>query len=210
VFVTGFNTTLKTQLMNLPVYELRIDEANESFVEAIAIVDEPAIESNFLAFSKDQVNLTFAANDERMELLGAVMIPDMNIYRRDDDGKEYYVFFSADTIRQIAQVYFKKGFQSNLNLDHSATPAKSFVFQSYIVDTERGMSSLKGLNLPDGTWVVGVKVEDDAVWTDIKAYKLQGFSVEGIFQFFQIQKQKVDKETIQLLDELIEMVNNKM
>lgn len=195
--------------MNLPVYELKIDPNNDSFVDSIALVDAPAIESDFIAFSKQNERLSFSTNDEKKELIGAAMIPYMNIYRRDEDGKEYDVFFSADTIRQIAQVYFKKGFQSNLNLDHSATPAKSFVFQSYIVDTEKGMTSPKGLNLPDGSWVVGVKVEDDAVWSDIKAGKQRGFSIEGIFQYFNKIKRTEEGKDKKAAD-LIQYVLNKI
>lgn len=170
--------------MSLPLYELRISPERESFVTAIALVETPAIEEDFIAFSSQQKDLTFSTDEEKMELIGAAMIPDMQIYRRDG-YKEFNVFFSKDTIRQIAQVYFQKGFQSNMNLDHSSTPANSYIFQSYIVDQSKGMTSPKGLNLPDGSWVIGVKVSDKEVWNNIKAGKVKGFSVEGIFQLFE-------------------------
>ena len=184
----------------LPVYELKINEAEDSFVQAIALVDEPAIESNWIAFANQQ--MLFKADDAKHELIGAAMIPDMKIYRRDNDGSEYEVFFSADTIREISQVYFKRGFQTNLNIQHSATPAKSFVFQSYIVDSTKGMNSPKGLNLPDGSWVVGVKVTDEQVWNDIKGGKTKGFSVEGLFEFFQKHKQDEDAEILEALQKI--------
>lgn len=172
--------------MELPVYELRIDEEMNSVVDAIALVENPAIESEFIAFSKEQSHFTFSKNDEKMELLGAAMIPDMRIYREDENHKGYYVFFSKETIRNVAQVFFKHGFQDNMNLDHDkALDASSFIFQSYIVDQGKGMTSPIGLNLPDGTWVVGVKVTDKAIWSDIMSGKRKGFSIEGIFERFQ-------------------------
>ncbi|GAA4326200.1 XkdF-like putative serine protease domain-containing protein [Flaviaesturariibacter amylovorans] len=188
--------------MKLPLYELRINEGSQSIVDAIALVEEPAIESDFLAFSKDAHREMFASNDERMELLGAAMVPDMKIFRKDPDGTEYNVFFSKDTIREIAQVYFKKGFQSNLNLHHTATPAKSFIFQSYIVDSEKGMTAPKGLDLPDGTWVVGVKVTDPKVWGEIKAGKVKGFSVEGLFEFFEPAMNTTNPDEQELMNAL--------
>lgn len=190
--------------MKLPVYELRINEDNESFVDAIAMVESPAIESDFLAFSKEQERLLFSTNDEKMELLGAAMVPDMKIYRRDKNGSEYNVFFSKDTIRQISQVFMKRGFQTNMNLDHTTTPAKSFIFQSYIVDESKGMTSPKGLDLPDGTWVVGVKVTDPQVWNDVKSGKVKGFSVEGLFEFFEpsVNTTQSEDEVMNALKEL--------
>lgn len=187
-----YDATLKT-------YELKINPEEDSFVDAIGIVAEPAIESDFIAFSSQtdatfdsfsqtQSDITFKTNNDKMELLGAAMIPDLKIFRQDASGEKYNVVFKSDTIRQIAQTYFQKGFQSNLNLDHTATPAKSFVYQSYIVDSSKGVSSPKGLNLPDGSWVVGVKVTDPQVWEEIKSGKQKGFSVEGVFQYFKINK----------------------
>jgi len=196
--------------MNLPVYELRIDEQKEAFVEAIALVENPAIESNFIAFSEDKPLEQFSFSDEKMELLGAAMIPNMKIYRNDASKGDYEVVFSKETIRQIAQVYFKKGFQANLNLDHSSTTANSYIFQSYIVDTEKGISSPKGLNLPDGTWVIGVKVEDSSIWSDIKSGKRKGFSVEGVFELFKQEFTINHQSDLEEIYDLLQQVKRKM
>jgi len=167
--------------MKLPVIELLIDEANESFVSAIALVENPAIESDFIAFNSQQ---NFAANDERQELLGAAMIPDKPIFRNGDNGKNFYAVFSKDTIRQIAQVFAQKGLFNETNIEHTIIPADSFVFQSYIVDSEKGISAPKGIDAPDGSWIVGVKVNNPDVWQSIKQGLIKGFSVEGIFSLF--------------------------
>lgn len=197
---------------DFPIYELKIDET-ESFVEAIALVEKPAIQSDFIAFSQEQKNMTFSMDDSKMELIGAAMIPDMKIYRRNQTGEEYYVYFKKETIRQIAQVFSRKGFQSNLNIEHSATPAHSFVFQSYIVDEDKGMYSPKHLNVPDGSWVIGVKVTDPNVWNDVKEGRVKGFSVEGIFDVFKIgfsnEYTNDLKECLELLKELNSLIFKK-
>jgi len=166
--------------MKLPVIELKIDEANESFVSAIALVEHPAIESDFIAFNQTQ---NFAVNDERQELLGAAMLPDKPIYRNGDKG-DFYAVFSKDTIRQIAQVFAQKGLFNNTNIEHTIIPADSFVFQSYIVDNSKNINAPTGIEAPDGSWIVGVKVNNPAIWQSIKQGQIKGFSVEGIFELF--------------------------
>jgi hypothetical protein len=121
----------------LPTYELKIDDL-ESFVDAIALVENPAIVVGFLAF-ESQEKYAFALDEDQKELMGAAMIPDQMIFRKNEKGEEFNVFFSKDTIRQIAQSFFKRGFQSNMNIEHSKTNADSFIFQSMIVDKSKGI-----------------------------------------------------------------------
>lgn len=196
-----------------PVFELKINVEDGAIVNAMAMVEHPAIESNFLAFGK-QVEMAFAANDERMELLGAAMIPDQLIYRIDPKTKEEFeVFFSAETIRQIAQEYFKSGYQNNLNLNHTSIPAKSYIFQSYIVDSSKGLNAPMGIDVKDGSWIVGVKINDAKVWDDVKAGKVKGFSIEGVFEFIESKFSKEDNnddaEVIEVLTRLNQLINNK-
>lgn len=196
--------------MNLPVYELKIDPNNDSFVDAIALVDAPAIESDFLLFNRQgSQKQMFTYNDEKMEIMGLAMKADKHIYRRDEDGKEYNVFFSKDTIRDIIKVFMKKGLQSQLNLDHTAVPAKSFIFQIFQIDKDRGIVSPNGIDGEDGDMVIVVQVEDKAVWADIKAGKQKGFSIEGIFQYFsKIKRTEEDKD--KKATDLIQYVLNKI
>lgn len=198
----------------LPRYELKINIKDDAIVSGIALVEQPAIESNFLAFSNEKAFAEFAANDEKMELLGAAMIPDQLIYRLDKETKEEFeVYFTADTIRQIAQQYFKSGFQSNMNLNHTSVPAKSYIFQSFIVDKAKGLNAPKNIDAPDGSWIIGVKVEDKEVWNDIKAGKMQGFSIEGMFQFlettFSKQEDTDDSDLLGLMNLMNTIINIK-
>lgn len=193
--------------MKLPLYELTINEEQEAIVNAVALVKHPAIEKNFLAFNSDEKHLKFSSDDERKELLGAVMIPDMPIYRKSPDGFEYQVFASADTIRNVAQVYFKKGFQGNLNLDHTDTSAQSYIFQSMIVDRKNGIAPL---DLPDGSLVFGAKVESEEIWNNIKAGKWMGFSVEGVFNLLETKfsSQSTEEVLVSKINELTNFFKN--
>lgn len=174
--------------MNRKLYELKINPAIGMDVNVISIVDSPAVESSFLAFSKQEKKESFAvANEDRMELIGVAMIPDKIIPRFDEVTKEEYdVFFSKDTIRTIAQNYFYSGYQHSINLQHSDTFVNAHVWQSYIVDSLMGLNAPKGIDGPDGTWIVGVQLDrNDAgsqkLWKFIKDGTFTGFSVEGYF-----------------------------
>ncbi|WP_316797321.1 XkdF-like putative serine protease domain-containing protein [Pedobacter agri] len=199
-------------IKKLPLIELQIDPENESFVSAISIVSSPAIESSFIAFSTEQkTNNHFNFSDERMELIGIAMKANVPIYRNDPKVGEFAVVFSAETIREIAQTFFKRNFSANMNVEHSEIDADSFVFQSYIVDSSKGMHAPKGIvDANDGDWIVGVKVQSTKVWQEIKAGKIQGFSVEGIFDMlntdtiidFQFNNLKKDSQILEFTDEL--------
>ena len=162
--------------MELPIYKLTIDEAHEG-VSMVALVENPAIEENFMAFAKHH---KFAETDKRV-LTGPLMIPDKPIYRNDERG-EYYVVFDKDTIYKIVQKLFKQGAQSAVNLAH-ATPVQGVtMFESYIIDREKGVMPPKGFDEPDGSWFGSFKVDNDQVWDEfIKTGKFKGFSVEGAF-----------------------------
>ena len=173
--------------MALPVYEMVInpDESSEVEVSFVALVDKPAIEKNFLAFNKA---LQFAINEEKRIISGPAMIANQLIYRKDANG-EYNVFFSPETIREIAIKFFKKDYQKNINLFHDPNLSLEGVtiFESFVSDAERGISPMKGFeDSPDGTWFISAKVENDEVWNKIKSGEVKGFSVEGIFSFMQI------------------------
>lgn len=169
-------------LRNLPIYDIIISEEDNLIVDRISIVGNPAVESNFLKFNANKRKLNFSVSSEdKMELLGVALIPDTPIYR-NIDGVEYYVTFSKETIKDIVQIFFKNSFHTNMNVDHLDIDAKSFIYQSMIIDRELGIMPPKGIeDAPDGSWVVGAKVTDINLWNDIKSGKQNGFSVEGLF-----------------------------
>lgn len=171
--------------MALPVYEMIInpDETSDVEVSFVALVDKPAIERNFLAFNSQQ--LYFKTDEDKRIIAGPAMVADTLIYRRDDKG-EYNVFFSADTVKQIALKFAKKGYAKNLNLFHDpALPAEGVtIFNSFVSDKSIGIQPMKGFeDLPDGSWFISAKVENEEIWQKIKNGEVRGFSVEGNFSF---------------------------
>lgn len=187
----------------LPIYKLTINENDPSGVEYVALVDNPAIERNWIAFSDDfkRYDHKFkVTNEEKRIISGALMVPDMPIYRNDDIIGEYYAVFDAATIMGIAQKYFKNKFTSNVNLMHDPSKAVEgvYMFESFIIDSSRGIKSPEGFGeLTNGSWFGSFKVENDTVWSDIKAGQFKGFSIEGTFLMNQeMRSQTIDIENI--------------
>lgn len=149
----------------------------EDGIDNIAIVDYPAIEVGFLCFSKQENKYMFA-DDERHELVGAFLIPEMRILRYDESGEPYYVFFSKDTVARIAREFLSN---RQFNLGHNVDTDKLVLLESWIKETEQDKSTALGLDVPIGTWLGKVKVNDDAIWAAIKSGAYNGFSIAGSF-----------------------------
>lgn len=184
--------------MKLPVIEMQIDEANESFISAISLVQSPAIESDFLSFNEDKIRYSFSS-DEKMELIGAVMLPGKPIFRTSPKG-DFYAVFTKETIRDASQIFSKKGLLQSLNINHNADdPATgSYIFQSYLTDAKLGVTAPTALgDIPDGSWICGMKITDPKLWADVKAGKVKGFSVEGLFKLLPTD-QTLDSEDLEL------------
>tara|TARA_R110002167_G_scaffold63532_4_gene179413 strand:+ start:421 stop:996 length:576 start_codon:yes stop_codon:yes gene_type:complete len=163
------------------IIELLIDEAAELMgIEAISLVENPAIEENWVAFAGDQVN--FAKQDEEKHILmGAALIPNKPIYRRDGEN-EYYVYFSKETIRRASELFFQRGNQGEATLEHEKAIQGLTVVESWIIEGEQDKSRMYGLDMPVGTWMVSMKVENQEIWDKfVKTGKVKGFSIEGYF-----------------------------
>jgi hypothetical protein len=170
----------------MKVIELIIDEEMElSGIDAISIVENPAIEENWVALNKQEPKeYKFAEVDsEKRIIMGALLVPDKQIYRRDEENGEYMIFFSKDTIRKCMEMFFKNGNQSNATFEHLEEISGLTLVESWIVeDTEKDKSKLYELNVPVGTWMGTMKVDNEVIWTDfIKTGKVKGFSIEGYF-----------------------------
>lgn len=187
----------------LPLYELKVSGIDTplSAVTFTALVDEPAIESYAMCFS-DNKQMEFAVeNEDRRIVTGAAMIPDMKIYRNDQNG-EYNVFFTKDTIELIMKKWAKQGRHNNVNIMHERDniPQGVYLTESFMVDSKRGMSApkiLKG-NFPDGTWIKSYFVENDDVWSKFKSGIYKGFSEEGFFDMVMEFAKPKDEKTIEL------------
>lgn len=163
------------------IVELIIDEKEDlSGVEAISVVEFPAIEENFIALNQ-QLQLA-KVDDEKRILMGAALIPNKNIYRRNGED-EYYIFFSDATVKKASELFLMNSNQNNATLEHQKKINDLSVVESWIVeDTEMDKSKKYGLNAPIGTWMVSMKVNNDTIWNDfVKTGKVKGFSIEGYF-----------------------------
>jgi hypothetical protein len=137
-----------------------------------------------LGLSKEKYdNQHFATDNEKHIVLGPAMIPDQKIFRKDANGDPYYVFFSSDTIKMIAEKYMRNKYTDNNDTMHDGKAIKDIhVLESWIKEDAQDKSSKYGFeNLPVGTWFVSMKVNNSKIWEEVKEGKLNGFSVSGFF-----------------------------
>jgi hypothetical protein len=146
------------------------------------LVEEPAIEIDFLFFAKEIEKYRF--DNEKQIVIGPAMIPDFKIARIDGHGNYYDVIFSAETILEIAKKFMKESRTNDVNQDHENTKKTgTYIYESWIVEDANDKAILKyGYDVPIGTWMVSMQIEDSATWQRVKNGELKGFSVEGLFQ----------------------------
>ena len=189
------------------IIELILDEEDiDAGVEAISIVESPAIESDFVALKNQEIKLA-EVDKEKKILMGALLIPDKPIYRNGSEG-EYYIFFSKDTIVKASQMFLQNGNQSRSTLEHAQALNGLTLVESWIVeDKAKDKTALYGLDVPVGTWMGSVKVNNEDVWNEyVKTNKVKGFSIEGYFA----DKMEAPKEAIeeQMAEQLLNQIIN--
>jgi len=196
--------------MNL--IELIIDDNEElQGVEAISVVESPAIESDFVALKTEEVKLAEVSKEKRI-LMGAVLIPEKPIYRKSGDT-EYYIYFSKDTVVKASQLFLKNGNQSNWTLEHSKPIEGLTVVESWIVeDLTKDKTALYNLSVPVGTWMASIKVDNDEIWNDyVKTGKVKGLSLEGYFADKLESKKELSKELTEeekLIEQIKQVLRN--
>lgn len=184
----------------LPLFILGLGD-DTTGVEIISLVDRPAVERNFIKFS-NQVEVKFKVDEDKHIVTGPALIPGKKIYRRDEEtGYEYYVEFTKEGIQQIAEKFFADHNSTNVNLQHELDVNGCVYFESYFINSERGILPAEFADLPEGTWIVSCKINNEGVWDMVKKGELRGFSIEG---YLDVQKQEEKPlDTIQdLLDYL--------
>jgi hypothetical protein len=189
------------EINGLPVYEVIVDENEVNFV---ALVDNPAIKRDFIAFN-EQSNIKFEiVSEEERIISGPLMLADTPIYRKPPQvPEEGYLVFGKKAITSIVQKFFKEGKQSNVNLMHDAALQMDGVtmFESFIVDSHRGIKAMKGFeDAPEGSWFGSFKIDNPVVWELVKAQELKGFSIEGVFSYVKQEMSDADfLETVRAL-----------
>ena len=171
----------------------------DSETYAISMVEMPAIESNFVALAKEEEEKrqVFLESDERHMVYGAVLIPDKDIYRCNHSNdveisnteQEFYINFSKESIVKMSQDFMKEYRQHEVTVDHEDVANEVCVVESWLVeDPYKDKANALGINVPQGTWMVGMKVNNIETWERVKAGELKGFSVESLISLEEFSK----------------------
>jgi hypothetical protein len=180
------------------IIELVIDENDlQTGIHAVSVVHSPAIEENFIALSKHEIELK-EVDAEKKILMGAALVPNKQILRADKDGKGYYIYFSEDTIKKASELFLMRSNQNNATLEHKEKLNGLSVVESWVIDNpEMDKSKEYGFSLPKGTWMISMKVNNEDIWQEVKAGKVKGFSIEGYFaDKYEMSQEKDEREEI--------------
>ena len=200
--------------IKLPVYKATISD-EEAGMYAISLVDDPAVECDFLYFNDDKRPMLFSVQDEEKRLVrGVIMECDKLIYRRSAEGFEYYITFDAPTIRLMAQKYLKDGFQNNVDTMHDGNLVNGVeLVQWFISDKEHGVNPEGFENVADHSLFAEFHVLNDEIWSAIKDGTFKGFSLAGFFEPVEVQMKKESEPEMTVLDDiedLLNRINNKL
>ena len=176
------------------------DDSQELAIDAISLVNSPAIEQDFVFFGKEKNNLTFAKVDEEKRMLvSPALIPNKQIFRYDPNtDSEYYVYFSPETVRKASELYLKHNNHHKATYEHKDRVSGVLTVESWIKEGDSDKSKMYGYDLPNGTWFVKMKIENEDLWNKIKEGELKGLSIEGYFtnKFEEMQKKEPTTEEI--------------
>jgi hypothetical protein len=190
--------------MDLPILQMSVDDDLDVGIRCMSFVDRPAIEVGWVAFSETELKFAIESEDEKI-VFGPVLIPDQKIYRKDERMGEYYVTTTADNIRKIREKFFKTQSTQSVNLNHVGSGVQAFLVESFISDSKKGITNPSPFeSLPEGTWFVGYKVEDNKLWDEVKSGKFMGFSLEGNFK---LEQEDNVESVLREIEELFSKLN---
>lgn len=169
----------------MKIYKVKIDDNEELGMDAISLVEFPAVEVDFLAFSKEHRMELTQFDEEKREITGVVCLADTPILRKNDQFGVHCILFDKDTIKQMMLRYFKNGFNNKVNIEHKGDLVQGLtMIESYIKDSNRNVSPIEFQDVTDGSWIATFKVENDDIWSSIKEdHTLRGFSLQGWFGY---------------------------
>mgnify|MGYP000032258158 CR=1 FL=1 len=188
------------------------DDSQELAIDAISLVTSPAIEQDFVFFGKEKNNLTFAkVDEEKRMIISPALIPNKQIFRYDPNtDSDYYVYFSKETVRQASELYLKHNNHHKATYQHQDRVSGVLTVESWIKEGDMDKSKLYGYDLPDGTWFVKMRIDNDELWSKIKEGELRGLSIEGYFTDkleSMSEKQPTNEEILKALNEIITKSN---
>lgn len=188
--------------MNKRVFYIDVNDTNG--MDAISLVKYPAVQVDFLCFDEDKKPVKMAFNEDKHVITGVVCLADTPIYRYTEGYGEWYCIFSKETIEQMVVKYSKDGLFNSVNLQHKDNTFVDgvYLFESYLVNKERGILPTEFADVPEGTWICSFKVENEDLWDEIKNGKeLNGFSLQG---YFDLIEGKLTDEIDDLINEILD------
>jgi len=190
----------KTKKYNgLDLFLMEYENLDTDGIFAMSLVDIPAVEKNFVKLSKQCEGICHTltkanlSDDSKRIITGVALIPDKPILRVFDDRK-FYIQFSKDTVKRIAEEYITK---RNVTVAHAVNVNNIALLESWIVEDEyHDKSNMYNMKAPLGSWIISMRIDNDLVWDEVKQMNLRGFSIEGLFT------QKVALKSDDMYDEL--------
>ena len=174
----------------------------DSETYAISMVEAPAIESDFVALAeqKEEKQQVFLESNERHMLYGAALIPEKDIYRNNGE-QEFYISFTKESIEKMSQDFMKEYRQHEVKTDHDEVANEVCVVESWLVeDSYKDKANALGINVPEGTWMIGMKVNNIETWERVKSGELKGFSVASMLTLEEFSKQTDNNMNIEAND----------
>ena len=181
------------------------EEEDNMGVYAVSLVSEPAIMVDFVALSKANLLLARVEDGEKRMLYGPALIPNQPIVRYDGNNEKYFITYSKETIEQTAQEFLKRNMHHNHTIQHEMPVNNLTVVESWVTTGAHDKSMNYGFELPEGTWMIGVKVDDDKTREAVKNGEVKGFSIEGWFAPMsetQVQEKDLEKLLAELAEQL--------
>lgn len=191
----------KTKKKPYKITELIISEdSSELTIDAISLVSQPAIEVDFVFFGKEKNNLTLAKVDEEKRMLvSPALIPNKQMYRYNPNlDQDYYVYFSRETVLKASELYLKNNNHHKATYEHQDRVSGVLTVESWIKEGDQDKSKMYGFDLPDGTWFVKMRIENEEMWQRIKSGDVKGLSIEGYFvdRMEALSKKEIKDENI--------------
>ena len=190
--------------MNKDIYYIDINDEDETGLDAISLVQHPAIEVDFLCFNEDTKKIDFSADEDKHILTAVALRADHPIYRRNGDY-EYWVIFTKDVIRKLVTKYAKNNLFNSVNIEHNdySFVKSAYMIESYIVDKARGIVPSEFKDIEDGSWIVSYYIDDESLWNVLKnTDTLNGLSVQGLFKL--VDKQDFTSQKEQSFEEWLD------
>lgn len=194
----------------LPTYNAVIDSSIDNGMFVISLVESPAVEVDFLKFGKQYAQLKYSITDkEEQKVFGVVMTADKPIYRKGENGEEYYIVFSKETISKMAEKYFKNNYQNNVDTEHNMILEEGITLtQMFIKDKGKGINPKGFEDVADGSLFAEFHITNGEIWDAVKNGEYKGFSLAGTFILEQQQFAKVSiSDEEKHFEDIMDMIN---